>query len=459
MDMESPGGVPGPSTSTAAAPRKRSSHPSDTDSEDTVIYSATSDETSDDSDFVPAAKRKAKRRLVRTSPSASKVTVIPTRKSSDYTILFVPVAASDNLNRLNRQATSVALEALVPGEIKDVRINARKNILAIDVTNRSALDVLSNVKVLDNINVRCYKQDEYVSTAGVVYDVDNSISDADLPILIKPATEGIAILQARRIGKSNCVKLTFKGDSLPSHVKVGHFRQVVRPFVPKPLQCRKCQRIGHVSAVCTNTAVCSRCSGSHSSDACRAENQKCANCQGSHDASSKNCPYVKKEIKVLRQMVRDGSSHREAAAKVRRRRSRRRRSSRKSTAIAKDAPRPPTVHKLPQTTSNTSSEDPTQKVSNVIASREEWPPLPRLDQPAERQHVARSPNNDSPSDSSQDDDKQVVTMIRALMNTFRVLLTAIHTPAARGALQILDALNPVLSSLEKHHGCSSALVP
>ncbi|XP_070378117.1 choline O-acetyltransferase-like isoform X2 [Dermacentor albipictus] len=72
MDVESPGGAPGPSTSTAAAPRKRSSHPSDTDSEDTVIYSATSDETSDDSDFVPVVKNKAKRRLVRTSPSTTR---------------------------------------------------------------------------------------------------------------------------------------------------------------------------------------------------------------------------------------------------------------------------------------------------------------------------------------------------------------------------------------------------
>lgn len=370
----------------------------------------------------------------------------------------MPVAASDNLNRINRQATSVSLEALVPGQIKDIRINGRKNILAIDVTNRSALDILSNVKVLDSINVRCYKQDHHDSTAGVVYDVDNSISDADLHILIKPATEGIAILQARRLGNSQCVKLTFKGDSLPSHVKVGHFRHIVRPFVPKPLQCRKCQRIGHVSAVCTNAAVCSRCSGSHSSDACRAENQKCANCQGSHDATSKNCPHVKNEAKVLRQMVRDGSSHREAAAKVRRRRSRRRRS-RKPTAIAKDAPRPLTVQQLLHTTSNSSNEIPQQNVSHIIASSEEWPPLPRLDPPAERQDVARSPNHASPSGSNQDNDKQVVTMIRALMNTLRALLTAIHTPAARGALQILDALYPVLSGLEKHHGCSSTFVP
>ncbi|XP_037509097.2 integral membrane protein GPR155-like [Rhipicephalus sanguineus] len=53
MDVESPGPPPLPSTSSVAAPRKRSGHPSDADSEDTLIYSTASDESSDESDFVP----------------------------------------------------------------------------------------------------------------------------------------------------------------------------------------------------------------------------------------------------------------------------------------------------------------------------------------------------------------------------------------------------------------------
>lgn len=55
------------------------------------------------------------------------------------------------MNRLNRQAISVRLEALVPSEITDVRIHTRKNILAVNVKNRSALDILSTVKVLGTI--------------------------------------------------------------------------------------------------------------------------------------------------------------------------------------------------------------------------------------------------------------------------------------------------------------------
>ncbi|XP_075733151.1 uncharacterized protein LOC142775575 [Rhipicephalus microplus] len=69
MDVESPGLPPIPSKSSVATLRKRSGHPSDVNSEDTLIYSTASDESSDESDFVPVARRKAKRRLLTTSSS------------------------------------------------------------------------------------------------------------------------------------------------------------------------------------------------------------------------------------------------------------------------------------------------------------------------------------------------------------------------------------------------------
>ncbi|XP_037514780.1 uncharacterized protein LOC119391178 [Rhipicephalus sanguineus] len=454
MDVDTPGLSPRPSTSTAAAPRKRTGHPSDADSEDTLIYSTASDESSDEVDFVPVTRRKAKRRLLMASPSSSKTTT-KTREPPVHTILFMPVAAADSLNRLNRQATSRSLEAIAPGQIVDVRINSRKNVLAIDVTQRNTLDVLSNVKVLEDINVRSYIPDGRDSTAGVIYDVDISISESDFPVLIKPVTEGLIILQARRLGNSRCVKLVFKGDSLPSHVKVGHFRHAVRPFVPRPLQCRNCLKMGHVSAVCTNPAVCSRCSESHSTDACHAEHRKCGNCHGPHDASSKDCPNMKKEMQVLRQMVRDGSTRREAAAKVRRRRSRRRRPS-QPAAEAGNAPLQMTVHTPPQASSNTGNEQ-SKKDASIIGPPDAWPALPTVDPPTEPQR--RSSKITSERQCGDSRDKEIVAMVKALMNTIRALLNSINTPAAKRALQILDALNPVLSSLEKHHGSSSASLP
>lgn len=55
------------------------------------------------------------------------------------TILFMPLLASDNMRRLNRQAASVQPEALVPNEVNEVGGNSRKDILVIDVKLVSAL--------------------------------------------------------------------------------------------------------------------------------------------------------------------------------------------------------------------------------------------------------------------------------------------------------------------------------
>lgn len=375
---------------------------------------------------------------------------MPQRRPSAHTILFVPDTSTDNLNRLNRQRISMSLEALIPGEIKDIRINKRKNVLAVDVHNRSALDALMKIKTLGDVNVHYVVPQSNDTTAGVVYDIDAAIIDSDLPILIQPATDGVTILHTRRLGSSNCVRLIFKGDSLPSHVKVGLFRHAVRPFIPKPLQCRRCQKIGHVSAVCRHSAVCPRCSESHDSDTCRATELKCPNCQGPHAASSKECPLLKKEQQILRKMVRDGSSHRDAATAIRRRRPRKRRSSSgirersRPAATPSTPPRPP-----PPTNPNIDKTIRTKSgYAAAASSGEVWPALPQTCQASEPQQGIRPLNsNVAAGDEMRERDSQVITMLRSLTNVMRLLLTNMDTPAARSALQVLDALTPVLETI------------
>ncbi|KAH9370725.1 hypothetical protein HPB48_013968 [Haemaphysalis longicornis] len=207
---------------------------------------------------------------------------------------------------LNRQAISVFLEAILPGKIKKVRINSRKDISAIDVGHSAAVESLHQLTTVGEMKVRAYISPGQGTSVGVVYDVEVSTLYADLPILIKPAMEGAIIKQVTRLGKSRCVKLVLHGDGIPAHVKVGHFRHAVQLFVPKLLQCHKCLNIGHVSSVCVRATVCSKCSGLRDAKASTVGVLKGANCQDAHDASS-TCPHLKEEQKVLKQMVKDHS--------------------------------------------------------------------------------------------------------------------------------------------------------
>ncbi|XP_065312437.1 uncharacterized protein [Dermacentor albipictus] len=329
MDEEALEDLPGVKPSRGVASRKRGNASSDTDSEATELYSDSVD--SSDDDFTLVMSRTTKRRLLRRSSSPS-VSAVKMPQRWPHTMLFMPVDPVSNLRLLNRQVLSAFLEGIAPNEIKDVRINARKNVLAVDVLHRSALQSLRHVTEIDKVQVRSMIPTGCNGTVGVIYDVDISIPTNDLPILIKPSTEGTLITHITRLGNTRCLKLWFEGDSLPSHVKVGHVRHPVRPYVPKPLQCYKCCKMGHVKGVCRNNLVCPRCAESHSADACRATVLKCPNCHGTHEASSNDCPRVRNERAVLKHMVRDHSTHREAAATLRRRRHRHRGAARRVTS-------------------------------------------------------------------------------------------------------------------------------
>ncbi|KAH8036919.1 hypothetical protein HPB51_006980 [Rhipicephalus microplus] len=73
-------------------------------------------------------------------------------------------------------------------------------------------------------------------------------------------------------------------------------------------------------------------------------------------------------------MARDGSTHREAAAKVRRRRSRHRKTPRTSSAKARDTPPPHITHSPPQASTSANNKHPQKDARNI--DPDAWPALP-----------------------------------------------------------------------------------
>ncbi|GFT33348.1 uncharacterized protein TNCV_859021 [Trichonephila clavipes] len=96
--------------------------------------------------------------------------------------------------------------------------------------------------------------------------------------------------------------LTFNNPNLPATVKAGYLNCKIRPYVPNPLRCFKCQRFGHSQTACRGQLTCSRCATvGHPSTDCTLE-PKCVNCSQSHPSDSKLCSKWKteKEIQVLK---------------------------------------------------------------------------------------------------------------------------------------------------------------
>ncbi|XP_064474888.1 uncharacterized protein LOC135388931 [Ornithodoros turicata] len=110
-------------------------------------------------------------------------------------------------------------------------------------------------------------------------------------------------IMIRRDGKEMATKhiiLSFKLHTIPTNIKAGYLSCNVRPYVPNPRRCFKCQRFGHSSLACRGHLTCPKCAGKdHTGESCSNE-YRCANCQGNHPVYSRSCPRWKDEKEVIR---------------------------------------------------------------------------------------------------------------------------------------------------------------
>ncbi|KAL1484830.1 hypothetical protein MTO96_010998 [Rhipicephalus appendiculatus] len=99
-----------------------------------------SDARSDDSDaFLPAKHRRPRRKSA--TSSSSEETVIYSNIVTT-TVAYVPVDVTVSLNAISKQKLHDFFFKLAPGLIQEVRVNPRKNIIAVDTTDEKTVQAL-----------------------------------------------------------------------------------------------------------------------------------------------------------------------------------------------------------------------------------------------------------------------------------------------------------------------------
>ncbi|KAG7164302.1 Nucleic-acid-binding protein from mobile element jockey-like 2 [Homarus americanus] len=101
------------------------------------------------------------------------------------------------------------------------------------------------------------------------------------------------------------VLVDIKG-TVPEEVDLGNWGTYkLRPFVPEPLRCYKCQKFGHHQSRCHKNVRCGICSQSHMTEMCiqkykdgTTTTAKCPNCGKKHHTWSTSCPERRERMKV-----------------------------------------------------------------------------------------------------------------------------------------------------------------
>ncbi|GBN83049.1 hypothetical protein AVEN_39400-1 [Araneus ventricosus] len=193
----------------------------------------------------------------------------------------------------------------------------RSGDLLLEVATRKQAEQIIKLKSLDNIPVAVSAHATLNSSKGVVSC--GELLNVPIEEILKGfQPQGVTQVHRIKIRKkeqlidTKHLILTFHSPRIPESVRAGYIKLTVRPYIPNPLRCFKCQRFGHSKASCRGTLTCARCAeAGHDSSNCT-ESEKCVNCKGSHTSFSRLCSAWKFEKKVIAEKVKKDISFLEA---------------------------------------------------------------------------------------------------------------------------------------------------
>ncbi|XP_077544612.1 uncharacterized protein LOC144157699 [Haemaphysalis longicornis] len=194
--------------------------------------------------------------------------------------------------------------------------------LLLEVLYKHQLDKLSALTSFGEIPVTVSEHRSLNTVRGVISDDDlRYVSEEELLEGLKEQNvTNVYRIKIKRENKeiqTRHIVLTFASSILPESVEVGYTKIKLRPYIPNPRRCYKCQRYGHGSLNCRGQQTCAKCaSHEHPPENCQAQTYLCVNCEGNHAAYSRVCPAWKKEKEIITLKVTENLTFREARRRL-----------------------------------------------------------------------------------------------------------------------------------------------
>ncbi|XP_067123637.1 uncharacterized protein [Centruroides vittatus] len=190
------------------------------------------------------------------------------------------------------------------GQLKKIQ-KLRSGDLLVETASPQQSAKLLQTKTLGEMEVTVTPHGSLNSSRGVISEIDlMSEDESDIQIgLSDQGVVAVRLISICRDGKLIPTKhliLTFNKPTLPSFITAGYLRCSVRPYIPNPLRCFKCQQFGHSQTSCRGKSVCAQCgTEGHESTECKST-PCCVNCKDAHPAYSWKCPSWQREKEIQR---------------------------------------------------------------------------------------------------------------------------------------------------------------
>lgn len=211
---------------------------------------------------------------------------VENRNVVEYKVFVKLLKEGANFDDWSPSLLTVSLQKQF-GEVSAKKVRSG---LIIKCTNEEHQQRAVKVSKLNGHKVQCSVAYDKQQVRGVI----SGIPLSETVDAVKTGIKNAKVKDARRLKTkregvltdSLSIVLTFDEPLLPERVFIGFMSYEVRLYIPPPLRCFKCQRFGHVAAVCKGKQRCSKCSGEHEYGQC-SENakMKCCNCGGEHSSA------------------------------------------------------------------------------------------------------------------------------------------------------------------------------
>ncbi|GBN76468.1 hypothetical protein AVEN_105044-1 [Araneus ventricosus] len=206
------------------------------------------------------------------------------QQSNAFSKFFIISSETNNDLKLTSPILIHKTILALVGDVKSIKKLNNGNLL-IEVLNSKQAENLIKLEKIGNIQVKASPHHTLNHSKGVVSESEFQRDlEEDLLDCLKNqnviAVKRITIKGNGQIFPTKHLILTFNNPTLPKSVKIAYINCPVKPYIPDPIRCFKCQKFGHTITACrSNKENCARCSlPDHNSQTCKSTTPKCFNC-------------------------------------------------------------------------------------------------------------------------------------------------------------------------------------